>query len=283
MTDTKHSTLTCSHRAEWLFYAGCATLLVLACLGPLVPQAARYHDFADQRVMAGLHNAMDVLSNLPFLIIGLLGYWLAVWRAPGVVKASGARLWLTLVFGGLVATAIGSGYYHLAPSDWRVFWDRMGMVPVFAGVLGLAVQSLMPQRAAVIATAMVLLGGPVALWVWLQTGQLLPWALLQGGGMLLLGVLAVWQWRKPVAAPHIQWPLAAVVAWYVLAKLLELGDATIWAASAQMVAGHGLKHIAAAMALVPLLQTVQRLRNAGHAPAAAAGTIKPTLARRGKA
>ena len=287
MTHTTHpSTATTakgSHRAEWALYASYAALLLLACAGPMVPQAVHYHDFADQRAWGGLHNAMDVLSNLPFLVIGLLGCWLAVWRAPKAVQASGARPWLALVFGGLVMTAIGSSYYHLAPSDWRVFWDRMGMVPVFAGVLGLAVESVLQQRAAVVTAALALLGGPIALWVWLQTGQLLPWAVLQGGGMVLLLALAIAQWRKPVAAPRIQWPLAALVAWYALAKVLELGDTAIWAASAHSVAGHGLKHVAAALALVPLLQTVQRLRNAGNAPAAAAGTMPQALVRGGRA
>ena len=253
-------------RAEWLLYGCIAALFALACLGPFVPQAAHYHDFADRRALAGLPNAVDVLSNLPFLVVGLLGGWMAVWRAPAAVRRSGARPWLALVFGGLVVTAVCSGYYHLAPSDWRVFVDRLGLLPVFAGVLGLALQSLLGQRAAVVTAVLVVLGGPAALWAWLQTGQLLPWAALQGGGMALLLVLAVWQWRQPVAAPRMQWPLGAVLAWYVLAKLCELGDTAIWTASGHHVAGHGLKHIAAALALVPLLQTVQRVP-------AAAGTI----------
>ena len=95
--------------------------------------------------------------------------------------------------------------------------------------------------------------------------------------MVLLVALAIAQWRQPVVAPRIQWPLAVVVAWYALAKVLELGDTAIWAASAHSVAGHGLKHLAAALALVPLLQTVQRLRNAGHAQPAGAGTMPKAL------
>ena len=281
MTHTSTPVLRRAITAEWLLYAGYAALLALACLGPHVPQAAHYHDFADQRALWGLHNALDVLSNLPFALIGALGLWRGVLQAPVAVRASGARPWLALVFGGLLLTAVGSSYYHLAPHDWRVFWDRMGMVPVFAGVLGLAVQSVLHQRAAVVTALCVLVAGPVSLWLWLQTGQLLPWAVMQAGGMVLLLVLAVWQWRHPVAAPRIQWPLAAVVAWYALAKVLELGDGAVWTLSGHLLAGHGLKHVAAALALVPLVQMVQRLRNGDRQHMPAAGTIKPTPLQQG--
>ena len=280
MTDTAiyhPSSSTSPVWAEWLLYAAYAALAVLALWGPLVPQTAHYHEFADQRSLWGLANAADVLSNLPFVLVGVWGLWRAVWQAPAAVRASGALPWLALVFAGLLTTAVGSTYYHLAPSDWRVFWDRMGMVPVFAGVLALAVHSLLGQRAALVTAGLVLLAGPLSLVQWLQTGQLLAWALMQGGGMVLLLVLAFWQWRHAIAVPRIAWPLAAVLGWYTLAKLFELGDHAIWHASQHLLAGHGLKHLAAALALWPLLQKVQRLRNAGHAQPAGAGTMPKAL------
>lgn len=269
--------------AEWLLYASYAALLALACLGPYVPQAAHYHDFADQRALWGLRNALDVLSNLPFALLGALGLWRGVWQAPAAVRASSARPWLATVFGGLLFTAAGSSYYHLMPDDWRVFWDRMGMVPVFAGVLALALalQSVLSRRAAVVTAVLVLALGPVSLWVWLQTGQLLPWAVLQGAGMVLLLAVALRQRFSAVnaraATEQLAWPWGAVVVWYVLAKVLELGDSFVWSISHHWVGGHALKHVAAALALVPLLLMVRRVRNAERRPASAAGTIRPTL------
>jgi len=273
MTDTTHPPSPRSLAAECALYAFYAAMLALACLGPYVPQAAHYHDFADQRGLLGLANAADVLSNLPFLLVGGWGL-LATFRTPAqTLRTQGATPWLLLVFGGLVLTAAGSTYYHLLPGDLRVFWDRMGMVPVFAGVVGLALQSLLNARAAWLTALCVLLGGPLALWIWLQTGQLLPWAVLQGAGMVLLLVLAVWQQRSPPAAHLMRWPLAAVVAWYALAKLFELGDAAVWAGSGHLVAGHALKHLAAALAVLPLLRSLQQLRHRAHANSASAGTI----------
>lgn len=273
MTDTSQPPSPRSPAAEYALYAFYAAMLALACLGPHVPQAAHYHDFADQRPLLGLVNAADVLSNLPFLLLGVWGL-LATCKTPAeTLRSQGGTPWLLLVFGGLVLTALGSSYYHLLPGDVRVFWDRMGMVPVFAGVLGLALQSLLNTRSAWLSALCVLLGGPLALWIWLQTGQLLPWAVLQGAGMVLLVVLAVWQQRSPPAAQLIRWPLAAIVAWYALAKLFELGDAAVWAGSGHLVAGHALKHLAAALAVLPLLRSLQQLRHLAHANGASAGTI----------
>ncbi|MEF9964768.1 MAG: hypothetical protein RR749_01250 [Comamonas sp.] len=273
MTDTSMPTTRHSRIAECALYLFYAAMLALACLGPYVPQAAHYHDFADQRPLLGLVNAADVLSNLPFLLVGLWGLVATLRRPSAALRRLGVQPWLLLVFGGLVVTSAGSSYYHLLPGDLRVFWDRMGMVPVFAGVLGLALQSLLNARAARLTALCVLLGGPLALWIWLQTGQLLAWAVLQGAGMVLLVVLALWQQRSPPAAAHIRWPLAAVVAWYALAKLFELGDTAIWAGSDHLVAGHALKHLAAALALVPLLRTVLQARQLACPNSACAGTI----------
>ncbi|UXC16717.1 MULTISPECIES: hypothetical protein [Comamonas] len=273
MTDTSQPPSPRSLAAECVLYAFYAAMLALACLGPYVPQAAHYHDFADQRPLLGLANAADVLSNLPFLLVGIWGLLASVKTPADTLRSQGAQPWLLLVFGGLVLTAVGSSYYHLLPGDVRVFWDRMGMVPVFAGVLGLALQSQLNARAAWLTALAVLLGGPLALWIWLQTGQLLPWAVLQGAGMVLLVVVALWQQRSPPAAPLIRWPLAAVVAWYALAKLFELGDAAVWAGSGHLVAGHALKHLAAALALVPLLRTALQARQLACPNRASAGTI----------
>jgi hypothetical protein len=42
--------------------------------------------------------------------------------------------WLYLVmFAGLSLTAFGSGYYHLAPDNARLVWDRIAIMMVFMG------------------------------------------------------------------------------------------------------------------------------------------------------
>jgi hypothetical protein len=51
-----------------------ALIVVLAVLlAPRVPQPDSYHHFADQRPWLGVPRFGDVISNLPFAVIGLWG------------------------------------------------------------------------------------------------------------------------------------------------------------------------------------------------------------------
>jgi len=185
---------------------------------------------------------------LPFAVAGLWGL-VRVWQAS-LQRGLDAHGQLAAVFfGGLLVTAAGSGYYHWQPDNDGLAWDRLGMVVAFAGLLGMAVADRISLRAGVVTVAATLLAGPVAVLVWYQSGNLLPWVVLQGGGMLLVLALAL---RKPVAGG---WglPLLAVVALYTLAKLLELGDHAVFAWTSGVVSGHSLKHVAAALAAWPVI------------------------------
>ena len=53
-----------------------ATTAVVAAVGlllPRIPQPQSYHVFADQRSLLGVPNFGDVVSNLPFAVVGLWG------------------------------------------------------------------------------------------------------------------------------------------------------------------------------------------------------------------
>ena len=124
--------------AEWALLVAAAALLAFAVWGPFLPASAHQHDFADQRGWQGLPCALDVLSNLPFAVAGA---WGLVWlRRLGALRLCPAtRATAALFFGGLVLTAVGSGWYHWQPDDAGLLWDRLGMAAAFAGLLGLAV------------------------------------------------------------------------------------------------------------------------------------------------
>ena len=55
-----------------------AAAIVAALVSPRVPQDPAYHLFADQRVIWGVPNFWNVVSNLPFMAAGLYGLW--AWR-----------------------------------------------------------------------------------------------------------------------------------------------------------------------------------------------------------
>jgi hypothetical protein len=226
-------------------------LLAVALVAPAVAQSAHHHHFADQRAWGWLPFAADVLSNLPFLLWGGLGLTLLARQARGVGHrpVAASRGLTGLFFAGLVVTAFMSAFYHWRPDNAVLVFDRLGMVVAFAGLMGLAAAGRVSARAGELLAAAVLLLGPLSIWVWSASGNVLPWAVLQFGGMALVLGLA---FLKPLpGAPAIQWAWVIVI--YALAKCLELADEAVFTATAQLVSGHSLKHVVASFAAWPVV------------------------------
>lgn len=243
-------------RAESVLLAGVAALVLVAVFGPVVHQPGDYHRFADQRVLWQVPMAMDVLSNLAFALAALLGST-ALWRARRVLS-NVQRSMAALFFAGLLLTAAGSGWYHLAPDAARLAIDRSAMAIAFAGLLGLAAASRIGERAGALLGLAVLALGPVVAHAANATGNVLPWAVLQFGGMALAVVLAL----RPGRVATLPVPLVPVLAAYALAKLLEVNDHLIFEMTGQWISGHALKHVVAALAAAPVILA---LRNHGQA------------------
>lgn len=225
-----------------------AALLLLAALAPPLPQPGEYLHYADARSWLAIPHAQDVLSNLPFALAGAWG--LAVLARSTVAGAQ--RLLAALFFAGLIVTAAASAWFHWAPDHAGLVVDRLGMTVAFAGVLGLGAAGQVSARAGYLLAALVLLAGPLATGVWSATGNLLPWAALQGGGMLLLLVLALLR-PLPGALP-VRW--GALIAIYAVAKACELADHALFEASGQLISGHSLKHVVAALAAWPVIRAL---------------------------
>ncbi len=261
-------------RAEAALYAALALLCLLAATGPHLAQPAHYHAFADQRTLWGTPHALDVWSNLPFALAGLAGLWALRQWLP---RTGDAQAWCRataaccgLFFTGLLLTAAGSAAYHWQPEDGTLLWDRAGMLVAFAGVLGLAAAGRIGARPAWVTAGVVLAGGSWALRAWSAHGQLLPWAVLQGGGMLLIAALAF----RPTQPGRLAVPLAALIGWYALAKAFELGDHAVWDATGGRAAGHSLKHLAAALAAWPVIAALRR-QGVGDARCTMAAAVTP--------
>lgn len=257
--------------AETGLLLGAAALLALALFGPVLPASEHQHGFADQRTLWGIPCALDVLSNLAFVLAGAWGLSVLRRVAPSALDAT-SRALAALFFGGLLCTAAGSVLYHWQPQDAGLLWDRLGMVLPFAGLLGLAAASRVSARAGVAAAGTVLLAGPMAVWVWVHTGNLLPWAVVQLGGLLVVLVLACVPPRADGLALH----LGVVVVLYALAKLLEAADHPVFEATGGWVSGHSLKHVLAAGAAWPVLTALGALVALRHSDAAVMPLVMPS-------
>ena len=108
-----------SRRVLGLLVLMLASLLGLFLLPPIV-QNQNYHDFADERMIFGIPNFWNVVSNVPFIGIG----------AAGLLQFGRPQATL-LLFLGIFLTGFGSSYYTLEPSDQTLFWDRLPMAVGF--------------------------------------------------------------------------------------------------------------------------------------------------------
>jgi hypothetical protein len=209
------------------------TVIWLAAGHP-IHQDLSYHHFANHRTIFGIPNAANVLSNIPFLVVGALGL---------VYAAGQDGLWRWL-WGGLILTGFGSGFYHLNPGNATLIWDRLPMSITFAAVICIFVRDGLKQATP-----------PLWLWLvysiatvvyWAATDDLRPYVVLQFGGMVF--VATVWILRR-TALRGWGWVLAG----YLAAKVLEAADHQIWDFTHGLVGGHAWKHVAAAAGFVPLL------------------------------
>lgn len=250
---------------ERLLLVAVLALLLVAMLGPFVAQPAHQHAFADQRAWGFIPCAMDVLSNLSFALWGLAGMagvaWLRRRRAAPVVDTSQGHFAM-LFFAGLLLTAAASAFYHWQPDDAGLAVDRLGMVVAFAGLIGLAASDRISDRAGMALSLMVLILGPLSVWAWSVSGNVLYWAVLQFGAMVLVSGLAFLQPLPGALA--IRW--LQVILIYATAKLLEQADASIYMSSTEMVSGHSLKHVVASCAAWPVVAAMLRAGKSGQNP-----------------
>lgn len=221
------------------------------------------HPFADTRSWWAIPHAGDVISNIPLLMAGLWGLWaLAGQRARPLHESTRQALWVFFV--GLVFASAGSATYHWAPDALRLVLDRMGMAVAFAGVLGLAMAERVGAQTARNTVMAVLVLAMLSAVMPFTHANPLPWVVVQFGGMAFLAWAAL---RGPLPTA-LGVSLGSVIVLYALAKLLELGDGFIFETTGQAVAGHSLKHLAAALAAVPVIRA---LRQNAHTPATLAG------------
>ncbi len=207
---------------------------------PAIGQQQSYHQFADSRAWRGIPNVADVLSNLAFVAVGLLGFYRVQQGQrplPQVVRIS-----LNVFFLGLFITGFGSAYYHWNPNDETLVGDRLPMTVAFAGVFGAILAERVSARSGIVVLLLMLVVGPASVFFWRSTGDLSLYVVVQFGGMA--GMLLLLSLTK---AGHDPFPWWALLAWYAVSKLMESGDALVWNASRELVAGHALKHIAAAI------------------------------------
>ena len=230
---------------------------------PPIPQDPAYHRFADTRTVLGIPNFQNVISNLPFLLVGGAGLLRLRRRlagssdTAGAAEASGMAAWL-LLFLGVALTAFGSAWYHLRPSNASLVWDRLPMTLGFMGFFAGIVGERIGQRAYRLLLWPLVGIGVASVLYWYASelrgaGDLRLYALVQFFPLLLIPLLMALYRPRYTGG---RWIFIALGA-YGAAKVFEHYDREIYDALG-FVSGHPLKHLVAAAGCWALLHMFSR-------------------------
>jgi hypothetical protein len=250
-----------NQRKLWTLGILSVGVLLAAAIVPPIAQPAEYHRFADQRTYFGIPNFFNVVSNGAFLLVGIAGLGFLL-RSSGshAAKAFVAlpERWPYLIlFLSVAVASLGSAYYHLAPGNERLVWDRlpigMGIMALLAATLG---ERVNPAVALRLLPFLIAGGaGSVMHWYWSEqrgAGNLNFYIVVQFYSLLLIFLLGILFPSRYTRGADIY----TVMALYGVAKLAEMRDREIYAFG-QWISGHTIKHLLAALAIYWILRMLR--------------------------
>jgi hypothetical protein len=231
------------------------------------PQPQGYHRFADDRALLGIPNFWNVVTNAFFLVPGIAGLWILGSRDhPGIVPALFPAY--HILFAGVLLTAFGSAWFHLAPDNDTLFWDRLPMTIAFMSLVAIIVGEHISQRLGRNLLWPLLAVGAISVIYWdyseaQDAGDLRLYGLVQFLPMLLIPAILL-GYRSVFDRSRFIWILFLL---YAIAKVFELLDAPLYSLG-QVISGHSIKHLCAALGPTVLLYggMKRRLRQTANSP-----------------
>jgi len=221
-----------------------AAIIAIFNIDPIAQDPA-YHNFADQRRLFNIANFFNVLSNVPFVIIGVMGIGLVASHKATGGLAELQAMYLTF-FIGVLLTGFGSAYYHYQPDNQTLLWDRLPMTIAFMALFSAIVGEYISTRLAWKLFFPLLILGIISVVYWHVTelnghGDLRAYVLVQFLPILLIPLI-LWLFESKLDNDKYIW---AIVGVYTVSKLMELFDARLYGIVGS-VSGHSLKHLTAA-------------------------------------
>ncbi|KAK7831216.1 hypothetical protein CFP56_027569 [Quercus suber] len=200
--------------------------------------------------LTGVPNTLNVITNFPFLVVGVLGFVLCLQRNFFNIILRGELWGWALFYAGTAGVAFGSAYYHLKPDDNRVMWDTFPMMIAYSSLFSSFIVERMGEKIglsslfalisfAFLSTAYGIKYNDLRLCM---AFQLIP-------SVAIPGMMYVF---RPKYTHSRYWLFAAGI--HVLAKFEGVADRKIYRVNRYIISGHSLEHLC--LAMVPVLLSI---------------------------
>ncbi len=232
-----------------------------------IPQDQSYYAFADTRSILGVPNFWNVLSNLPFLLVGGAGFYYSRSNSRAGMLPDLQAAYLVF-FAGIFLTGVGSAYFHYAPSNETLVWDRLPMTIGFMGLVAIIVGEhiSLPAAKRMLIPLLIIGASSVVFWAVTESrgaGDLRPYAIVQFLPMLLIPLILL-MYRSMYDNVDFLW---FVIVLYALSKLFEYFDYATFEVG-HLLSGHSIKHVVASIAPLVFLYGIDNRRPRGERDAA---------------
>jgi len=239
-----------------IFVLALFSLAVLFNQDPIA-QDVNYHLFKDSRNILRIPNFWNVVSNVPFLIVGILGlYEISVSARLRIIDD--IKIAYIFLFSGITLVAFGSGYYHLLPNNQTLVWDRLPMTIAFMALVSIIISEFISVRIGKALLLWLILAGISSVLYWHFSelrgeGDLRYYAFVQFFPILVIPIILICFKSRCTGVNAYWWLLVA----YIVAKAFEYFDGEIYRVLG-VISGHSIKHIVAALGTYILLFSYQR-------------------------
>ena len=234
-----------------------------------ISQDPAYHCFADTRSFLWVPNFGDVMSNLPFIVVGAAGLFLVGKKdksSSNYFYLPERWIWATF-FLSVMLVGFGSGYYHWNPDNETLVWDRLPITVALTSILAFLITERVQEKVSLVLFPILILGGAGSVLYWSYTealgrGDLRPYALVHFFPVVAFPFFLLFFPARYTRSGYL-W---GVLAWYGLSRVCEYYDRALFEKLHATVSGHTLKHLTAAAGVYWVLKYFRSRRRLGASP-----------------
>ncbi len=214
----------------------CVIALIL--YGP-ISQDPNYHIFADQRSLLNIPNFLNVITNLPFVFVGLLGI-----KVVTKIKEKKLKNISFMVFTGFLLVTIGSSYYHLWPNNITLVYDRIPIVIIVMSFFAWVIYECISPRKGCKALIIFNIIGLISVIYWIITEQFGKGDLRWYGVVQFYPIVAIPIMLVLYKSTFKHWKeVGLIFLLFAIARLSEKFDAEIYNFLNEIISGHSIKHL----------------------------------------